>query len=51
MSEPVLCTEFPAPGLRNPNRYITGHDADGKAVFLQVRCLAKTECDVIAEQR
>ncbi|KAI1125347.1 hypothetical protein F5Y10DRAFT_268174 [Nemania abortiva] len=30
-----LCTEFPAPGLRNPIRYITGHNSRGDSVFLQ----------------
>ncbi|KAI1771732.1 cupin domain-containing protein [Hypoxylon cercidicola] len=29
------CTEFPAPGLRNPFRYITGHNEKGEADFLQ----------------
>ncbi|KAI5918411.1 hypothetical protein F4810DRAFT_692198 [Camillea tinctor] len=29
-----LCTGFPAPGLREPNRYITGHNSEGEAVFL-----------------
>ena len=29
------CTDFPAPGLRDPFRYITGHDAEGNAVFVQ----------------
>lgn len=37
MADPVLATEFPAPGLRNPFRYITGHNSQGDAVFLQVR--------------
>ena len=32
-----LCTGFPAPGLRDPFRYITGHNSKGEAVFLQVR--------------
>lgn len=31
------CTDFPAPGLRVPNRYISGHNEDGEAIFLQVR--------------
>ncbi|KAF7960444.1 hypothetical protein EAE96_000125 [Botrytis aclada] len=35
MTPPVLATEVPAPGLRNPNRYITGHNNEGEAVFLQ----------------
>ncbi|KAI1174366.1 NAD(P)-binding protein [Nemania sp. FL0916] len=29
---------FPAPGLRRTVRHITGHDADGKAVFLSTDC-------------
>ncbi|KAF4429930.1 polyketide synthase [Fusarium acutatum] len=28
------CTEFPAPGLRNPFRYVTGHDSNGEPTFL-----------------
>lgn len=36
MSKSNLATEFPAPGLRNPFRYITGHNSQGDAVFLQV---------------
>ncbi|KAF4953192.1 hypothetical protein FGADI_6167 [Fusarium gaditjirri] len=28
------CTEFPAPGLRNPFRYVTGHDINGESTFL-----------------
>ncbi|KAI0174349.1 hypothetical protein BJ166DRAFT_492876 [Pestalotiopsis sp. NC0098] len=35
MSQSGLCTEFPAPGLRKPYRYITGHNEEGKPVFLQ----------------
>ncbi|KAK8044417.1 hypothetical protein PG993_004441 [Apiospora rasikravindrae] len=35
MASSGLCTEFPAPGLRNPFRYITGHDEKGEPVFLQ----------------
>ncbi|KAI3327609.1 hypothetical protein HD806DRAFT_549539 [Xylariaceae sp. AK1471] len=35
MPAPGLCTEFPAPGLRNPIRYITGHNAHGDSVFVQ----------------
>ncbi|KAI1078224.1 hypothetical protein F5B20DRAFT_548492 [Whalleya microplaca] len=35
MSTSGNITEFPAPGLRNPFRYITGHDSEGKAIFLQ----------------
>ncbi|ORY71067.1 uncharacterized protein BCR38DRAFT_358122 [Pseudomassariella vexata] len=34
MSTSGPCTEFPAPGLRNPNRYITGHNEKGESVFL-----------------
>jgi len=30
------CTTFPAPGLRTPQRVITGHNEKGEAVFLQV---------------
>lgn len=37
MANSVRATEFPAPGLRNPSRYITGHNSQGDAVFLQVR--------------
>lgn len=37
MANSIRATEFPAPGLRNPFRYITGHNAKGDAVFLQVR--------------
>ena len=37
MATSVLATEFPAPGLRNPFRYITGHNSQGDAVFLQAR--------------
>lgn len=29
---------FPAPGLRRTVRHITGHDAEGKAVFLSTDC-------------
>ncbi|KAI1474601.1 hypothetical protein K445DRAFT_27511 [Daldinia sp. EC12] len=29
------CTEFPAPGLRDPYRIITGHNEKGDPVFLQ----------------
>jgi len=29
------CTTFPAPGLRMPNRYISGHNNEGEAIFLQ----------------
>ncbi|KAI1660856.1 hypothetical protein F4813DRAFT_400052 [Daldinia decipiens] len=29
------CTEFPAPGLRDPFRFITGHNDKGDPVFLQ----------------
>ncbi|KAI0116550.1 hypothetical protein GGR51DRAFT_546056 [Nemania sp. FL0031] len=29
---------FPAPGLRRTVRYITGHNADGKGVFLSTDC-------------
>jgi hypothetical protein len=29
---------FPAPGLRRTVRHITGHDSDGKAVFLSTDC-------------
>ncbi|KAK9777739.1 putative Cupin 2 conserved barrel domain-containing protein [Seiridium cardinale] len=29
---------FPAPGLRRTVRHITGHDADGKAIFLNTDC-------------
>lgn len=36
MSAPVLATDFPVPGLRNPLRYITGHNSQGDAVFLKV---------------
>lgn len=36
MSTSGPCTEFPAPGLRVPNRYVSGHNAKGEAVFLQV---------------
>lgn len=35
MSTSGPITEFPAPGLRDPFRYITGHDAEGNAVFVQ----------------
>ncbi|KAF6518002.1 hypothetical protein HZS61_002080 [Fusarium oxysporum f. sp. conglutinans] len=28
---------FPAPGLRNPFRYVTGHDSNGDSTFLLVR--------------
>ncbi|KAI0154650.1 hypothetical protein GGR57DRAFT_502398 [Xylariaceae sp. FL1272] len=35
MATSGLCTEFPAPGLRDPMRYITGHNAEGDSVFLQ----------------
>lgn len=28
------CTEFPAPGLRSPFRYVTGHDSNGEPTFL-----------------
>ncbi|KAG9496319.1 hypothetical protein J7337_012905 [Fusarium musae] len=28
------CIEFPAPGLRNPFRYVTGHDSNGEPTFL-----------------
>lgn len=37
MSTSGPCTEFPAPGLRNPQRILTGHDKEGKSVFVQVR--------------
>lgn len=30
------CETFPAPGLRDPFRYITGHNEKGEPVFLQV---------------
>jgi hypothetical protein len=33
MSGPI--TGFPAEGLRNPKRLVTGHDEEGKAVFLK----------------
>jgi hypothetical protein len=36
MSTSGPCTEFPAPGLRNPQRILTGHDKEGKSVFIQV---------------
>lgn len=39
MSTSGPCTEFPAPGLRVPNRYISGHNEKGEAVFLHVSCL------------
>jgi hypothetical protein len=29
---------FPAPGLRRTVRHITGHDAEGRAVFLSTDC-------------
>lgn len=32
----LLLTEFPAKGLRDPFRYITGHNDKGDSVFLQV---------------
>ncbi|TGJ85569.1 hypothetical protein E0Z10_g3193 [Xylaria hypoxylon] len=35
MTYPGLCTEFPVPGLRDPFRYITGHNNQGDAVFLE----------------
>jgi quercetin dioxygenase-like cupin family protein len=36
MSQPgPRCTGFPGPGLRNPFRYITGHNERGEPVFLQ----------------
>ncbi|KAH7408320.1 hypothetical protein DE146DRAFT_645934 [Phaeosphaeria sp. MPI-PUGE-AT-0046c] len=35
MSTSGPCTEFPAPGLRNPQRILTGHDKEGKSVFVQ----------------
>lgn len=37
MSTSGPCTEFPAPGLRNPQRILTGHDKEGKSVFVLVR--------------
>lgn len=37
MSTSGPCTGFPAPGLRNPFRYLTGHDSEGNSVFVQVR--------------
>lgn len=37
MSTSGPCTGFPAPGLRNPFRYLTGHDSKGNSVFVQVR--------------
>jgi hypothetical protein len=43
MTPPVLATGFPAPGLRNPNRYITGHNSEGEAVFLQVIVLQHSQ--------
>ncbi|RYP19808.1 hypothetical protein DL765_003154 [Monosporascus sp. GIB2] len=33
-----ISTGFPAPGLRRTVRHITGHDAEGKAVFLSTDC-------------
>lgn len=33
----LLCTEFPAQGLRDPFRHITGHNEAGESVFLTVR--------------
>ncbi|KAI0547919.1 hypothetical protein F4679DRAFT_552566 [Xylaria curta] len=35
MSTSGPCTEFPAPGLRVPNRYISGHNEKGESVFLR----------------
>lgn len=35
------CKSFPAPGLREPNRYITGHNEKGEPVFLKVRTKKK----------
>lgn len=37
MSTSGPCTGFPAPSLRNPSRYLTGHDSKGNSVFVQVR--------------
>lgn len=36
MAATGLATQFPGPGLRNPNRYVTGHNAEGEAVFVKV---------------
>jgi hypothetical protein len=44
MSTSGPCTDFPAPGLRVPNRYISGHNEEGEAIFLQVSTKA-TEND------
>lgn len=33
--EPVLCTTFPAPGLKPIQRHITTHNAEGLGVFLE----------------
>ncbi|KAI0003945.1 hypothetical protein F4779DRAFT_634323 [Xylariaceae sp. FL0662B] len=35
MSTSGPCTEFPAPGLRNPFRYMSGHDSKGRSVFVK----------------
>lgn len=37
MANSNLTTDFPVPGLRDPLRYITGHNSEGEAVFLQVK--------------
>ena len=33
-----VTTEFPVPGLSRAMRHITGHDAEGKSIFLQTDC-------------
>ena len=33
-----ITTGFPAPGLRRTVRHITGHNAEGKSVFLSTDC-------------
>ncbi|KAI1113131.1 hypothetical protein F5Y14DRAFT_452360 [Nemania sp. NC0429] len=35
MSTSGPCTEFPAPGLRTPFRYMSGHNATGESVFIK----------------
>lgn len=42
MANSILATEFPAPGLRSPFRYITGHNSQGDAVFVKVRLFLHT---------
>ncbi|KAI1433781.1 cupin domain-containing protein [Xylaria sp. CBS 124048] len=35
MSTSGPCTDFPAPGLRDPFRYMSGHNAKGESVFVK----------------